>query len=206
MEWWQYLIILGGILVFILLLLPNLQRYGVEIFTGKITKIGSLFIKRKLPPKPLRVSFGNKIGFVFSGKGEIYRIHLGVVIETGEDSVLDNIKATLDNKHNFQFKLFFKFNEFLNGRIPEHSKNLPLIIEPPVTKEGLELQTINSKTFELSLKEHFLIIDLCFSNQKIIRKIIFKFDRYHKKGYESDRKTAQESGRPKVSELPLENI
>lgn len=205
MEWYYFLpIVLVGI-IFVVSVIPWILRSrGLEEYGHKIPVLGSLYAKFKPKPRPFKISFGDKIGFVFSGKGDIYRIHLGIVIETSDKSVLDNVGAELDKKHKFIFGKFYRFDEFLGGRIPEYPKDLPLEMESPLDKEGLELHTLHCKPFNLRFKEHQLVVNLTFSDKKISKKLDFRFDRYYKKGFDGDRKNAIESGQPKVSFLPIE--
>lgn len=194
-SWWQILLVVSGL---VLLFAAASYYQFIEFNFGKI-----LSFRRKIKPKPTRVSFGDEIGFVFAGDGTLYKIHLGLIIESGERIVLDNIKANLDNKLKFNFRTFFTYNILLGGRTPNLLEELPLVINPPDSKKGVQLNSDCCKKFSLTFKKHFFIVDLFFSHKKISKKIFFPFNEYYQKGFESDRQEAIRNKQPKVSNLPI---
>lgn len=206
MELQNWLLILLVILIFTALLLFILDRFGVAIFGFRISKIIDIFIEKKQKLRPLEIFLGDRAGFVFSSDGNQYKAHLRIALDSELGAILNSAEIELDNKHKFEFKQFFRYGALSGHMFPNPSQNLPLVTGSPIQKTCFEFQTPRHKPYNLSLGKHFIILTLIFSNKTIRKKIKFKFDSHHKKGFDSDRQSALNSKQAIVSYLPIEIV
>lgn len=161
-----WLIILLVILIFVIILkflrVKNLKIYDwVQVEFWPIHKTKDVYIKTM-----------DKIGFVVSQDGKVYKIHLKTSLKSSEEISLNNVQLFISGIGWFVFRQFFKETDTGN-RVPYNQSRV--FNKNKVNEINIEFEPQEGwNPLSLSMREYKSLLKVVFLNKIVKQRFKFK--------------------------------